>query len=56
MPFDYKHLRWSSWWDWKWQVLPVDKSQLIELVSPAARLGEISPEAAKPAAYPPARR
>jgi sugar (pentulose or hexulose) kinase len=25
-PFDYKHQRWSSWWDWKWQVLPIDKS------------------------------
>jgi sugar (pentulose or hexulose) kinase len=47
MPFDYKHMHWSSWWDWKWQVLPVDKAQLIELVPPAARLGEITAEAAQ---------
>ncbi len=33
MPFDYKHLRWSSWWDWKWQVLPIDK---IDADRPAA--------------------
>jgi sugar (pentulose or hexulose) kinase len=52
MPFDYKHLRWSSWWDWKWQVLPIDKSLLIDLVPPAARLGEITPEAAEASGIP----
>lgn len=52
MPFDYKHLHWSSWWDWKWQVLPIDKSLLIDLVPPAARLGEITPEAAEACGIP----
>ena len=43
MPFDYKHLRWASRWDWKWQVLPIEPSILIEL-QPPPRLGEITPE------------
>jgi sugar (pentulose or hexulose) kinase len=52
MPFDYKHLRWSSWWDWKWQVLPIEKSILIDLLPPAARLGEITPAAAEASGIP----
>src|SRR4029450_12518778 len=27
-PFDYKRLRWSGKYDWKWQALPVDPSLL----------------------------
>jgi sugar (pentulose or hexulose) kinase len=52
MPFDYKKLRWASRWDWKWQVLPVEKSQLIDLVPPTAILGEISKEAAQKSGIP----
>ncbi len=47
MPFDYKHLRWANRWDWKWQVLPIRSSQLVDLIPPANILGEITPEAAE---------
>jgi sugar (pentulose or hexulose) kinase len=46
IPFDYKHQRWSSNWDWKWQAVPMDKSLLPELVQPSQVLGEITTEAA----------
>jgi sugar (pentulose or hexulose) kinase len=52
MPFDYKKLRWASRWDWKWQVLPIDPSILIELQPPATILGEISPRAAEATGIP----
>lgn len=52
VPFDYKHMRWSSWWDWKWQVLPVEKPVLPELVPPAGQLGEISADAAQATGIP----
>lgn len=52
MPFDYKKLRWASSWDWKWQVLPIDRSILIDLLPPASTLGEISPEAARQTGIP----
>lgn len=45
IPFDYKAKRWSSAMDWKWQAVPMDHSQLPDLVPPAARLGEVSREA-----------
>jgi sugar (pentulose or hexulose) kinase len=33
IPFDYKRLRWSAWWDWKRKVLAcIDPSILPELV------------------------
>lgn len=46
MPFDYKNSRWASRWDWKWQVLPVNSSMLLDLQPPASKLGEITTEAA----------
>jgi sugar (pentulose or hexulose) kinase len=52
MPFDYKHLTWSKSWDWKWQVLPVDPSQLIDLLPPASILGEITAEASDQTGIP----
>lgn len=52
MPFDYKKLRWASRWDWKWQVLPVDPSILVDLVPPAGQLGEITPQAAAETGLP----
>jgi sugar (pentulose or hexulose) kinase len=45
MPFDYKAQRWASSWDWKWQAVSISPDLLIELVPPASRLGEITPEA-----------
>lgn len=52
VPFDYKHLRWSSDRDWKWQAVPMDRGLLAELVPPASRLGEITPAAAAATGLP----
>lgn len=52
IPFDYKHLRWSSSWDWKWQAVPVEPAMLPDLVPPAGVLGEITPEAAEATGIP----
>ena len=52
IPFDYKHQRWSSKWDWKWQAVPMDPSLLPDLVSPAQPLGEITPEATEATGIP----
>jgi sugar (pentulose or hexulose) kinase len=52
MPFDYKKLRWASKWDWKWQVLPIDESILLDLVMPTGVLGEITREAAQETGIP----
>lgn len=42
LPFDYKHLRWAPDWDWKWRALPMERTLLPELVSPACELGTIT--------------
>ena len=47
LPFDYKHLHWSKWWDWKWQAVPIPREMLVDLVPPAGLLGEITTEAAE---------
>lgn len=52
IPFDYKHLRWSSDRDWKWQAVPMARSLLPDLVPPAGLLGEITPAAAEAAGLP----
>lgn len=52
VPFDYKHLRWSSDRDWKWQAVPMDRGLLPDLVPPAGRLGEITPAAAESTGLP----
>lgn len=52
MPFDYKKLRWASRWDWKWQVLPIEPSILVELHPPASILGEVSNQAAEATGIP----
>ncbi len=52
VPFDYKRLRWASPHDWKWQVLPLRREQLPELVPPTALLGEITAEAAEATGLP----
>lgn len=55
VPFDYKHQRWSSKWDWKWQAVPVDAAQLPDLIPPAQPLGEITPEASAATGIPAGR-
>ncbi len=52
VPFDYKHLRWSSSRDWKWQAVPISPSLLPELVPPAGTLGEITRQAAEATGLP----
>jgi len=52
MPFDYKKLAWAGDSDWKWQVLPMPREYLIDLVPPAEPLGEITPAAAEATGIP----
>ena len=53
LPFDFKRLRWSASWDWKWRVLPdIDPTILPELVAPGQFLGEISTAAAAETGIP----
>lgn len=52
IPFDYKALKWSKKWDWKWQAVPVNRAQLPELVPPGEILGTITPDAAKATGIP----
>lgn len=52
VPFDYKHLRWSAKWDWKWQAVPMSPEQLPELVPPTGQLGEITPQASAATGIP----
>lgn len=52
VPFDYKHLRWSSDRDWKWQAVPMARSLLPELTPPAGQLGEITAAAAEATGLP----
>ena len=46
LPFDYKKHRWAGLRDFKWQVMPVKKSMLPDLVSPGSTLGHLTTEAA----------
>lgn len=51
-PFDNKGLRWCKDKHWKWQVSPIDKSKLVELVPPGDTLGVISKQAAEATGIP----
>jgi sugar (pentulose or hexulose) kinase len=46
LPFDFKHSRWASGWDWKWLVAPFRRDWLPRLVPPGGTLGELTEEAA----------
>ncbi|MBN1829359.1 MAG: FGGY-family carbohydrate kinase, partial [Deltaproteobacteria bacterium] len=52
IPFDYKHLRWASSWDWKWRVLPMDPALLPDLITPSLPLGNITKEASRDTGIP----
>ena len=53
IPFDYKRLRWSASWDWKWRVMPgIDPAILPDLVPPGTPLGEITSGAASETGIP----
>jgi sugar (pentulose or hexulose) kinase len=52
LPFDFKRLRWSAGWDWKWRILPIDPSLLPELMPPGQILGTITAAAAEESGIP----
>ncbi|MBN1249559.1 MAG: FGGY-family carbohydrate kinase [Anaerolineae bacterium] len=52
VPFDYKALTWSKWWDWKWHAVPVDREMLPRLIPPTGRLGTITSAAAEATGLP----
>ncbi len=52
VPFDYKRQHWSRGYDWKWQAVPMDRSQLPELVPPAQPLGDITRAASQATGIP----
>ncbi len=52
IPFDYKNLRWARSWDWKWQVLPINRSVLPDLVPQGQVIGAITKEAAEATGIP----
>lgn len=52
LPFDYKNHKWASKNDWKSKAMPVEPEKLIDLVPPAAILGEVTPKAAEESGIP----
>jgi sugar (pentulose or hexulose) kinase len=52
IPFDYKRQQWCRPWDWKWEAMPVRRSQLPDLVPVGGRLGQITAEAAAATGIP----
>ena len=52
LPFDFKHQRWADSRDWKWQLLPLQPSQLPTLVPVGATLGSVTAEAAAATGLP----
>lgn len=52
IPFDYKRLRWSAGWDWKWRILRFDPVLLPELIPPAQILGTITTRASQETGIP----
>src|SRR3990172_1542756 len=46
LPFDFKAMTWARDGDWKWQISPIRRDQLPELVPAGGLLGELSREAA----------
>jgi len=47
LPFDFKRQDWAPPWDWKWQVLAVQREQMPELVRVGSVLGGLTREAAE---------
>ncbi len=52
IPFDYKRLKWCKDRDWRWQLLPVARRQLPELVTPGQAIGAVSRQAAEETGLP----
>ena len=52
VPFDYKKLKWASRLNWKWQAIPMSRSQLPKLIAPGKPLGKITKQASKETGLP----
>lgn len=52
LPFDYKKHRWAPKWDWKWRALNVRPDQLLPLVKPGDKIGEITQLASEQTGIP----
>ena len=52
IPFDYRRGRWAADWDWKWQVLPLRRAMLPELVAAGTPLGTVTTAAAEDTGIP----
>lgn len=52
LPFDYKKHRWAPRWDWKWRALNVKPDQLLTLLKPGDKVGEITEKASKQTGLP----
>lgn len=52
IPFDYKKLKWSSAWNWKWKASPVDPNWLPDLITPGDELGQVSKKASNETGLP----
>ena len=46
LPFDFKKQQWAADNDWKWQVLPLKRDMLPELVAAGGTIGSVTAEAA----------
>ncbi len=46
IPFDYKKLRWAGKSDWRWDILPLTREMLPDLVQPGESMGSITAQAA----------
>ena len=52
LPFDYKKHEWAGSFDWKCKAVPVEPETLVDLVPPAALLGEITNQASEETGIP----
>ncbi|MEA4811133.1 MAG: FGGY-family carbohydrate kinase [Anaerolineaceae bacterium] len=52
IPLDYKKQDWAGPMDWKWQILPIKKEMLPELVQPSGLIGNVSAQASAETGLP----
>ncbi|PSW07230.1 FGGY-family carbohydrate kinase [Photobacterium lipolyticum] len=52
LPFDYKKHKWASDLDWKWRALHIKPEQLLQLVKPGTRIGQVTAQAAEQTGIP----
>jgi sugar (pentulose or hexulose) kinase len=53
LPFDYRRQQWARPWDWQWQALALQATQLPRLVAPAQPLGRLTAGASAHLGLPP---